>query len=209
MAGNREDIQERRTLGCRCCSRCSSGRWRSKWAEEEGNMEDILRRRIRGCTHCSGCFSGIWLSMWEVEGSMVGIQEHRTLGCKHYFECFCDKWPSIPQQVVPGCLMRSRVRDQIRGSPHSTISSPPASSPSSGWSATWCTPPWARQCSSRGPSRQGRAWSRACTASAAPTCTAPRASRRESSAPRFGILGDQRELRTLEKWNGKHVSCFT
>ena len=150
MAGNREDIQERRTLGCRCCSRCSSGRWRSRWVEEEGqSMEGILRRRIPGCTHCSGCFSGIWLSMWEVEGSMVGIQEHRTQGCKHYSGCFCDKWTSILQQAEPGCSIGSQAQDQILGSPRSTTSSPPASSPSWGWSSTWCTPPWARPCSSR------------------------------------------------------------
>jgi len=172
-------------------------------------MEGILRRRIPGCTHCSGCFSGIWLSMWEVEGSMVGIQEHRTLGCKHYFGCFCDKWPSIPQQVVPGCLMRSQVRDQIRGSPHSTISSPPASSPSWGWSLTWCTLPWARLCSSREASVQAPAWSRACTASVARGCTAPPASRPGSSAAPSDILGDRRGLRILRVHTARRAPSGT
>ena len=99
-------------------------------------MEDILRRRIPGCRHCSGCFAGRWPSMWEVEGSTVGIQEHRTLGCKHYFGCFGDKWTSIPQKALPGCLIGPQAQDQIRGSPRSTISSPPASLPSWGWSLT-------------------------------------------------------------------------
>ena len=160
-------------------------------------MEDILRRRIPGCTHCSRCFSGRWLSMWEVEGSTVGIQGRRTPGCKHYFGCFCDKWTSIPQQAVPGCLMSSQARDQIQGSPRNTISSPPASSPSWGWSLTWCTPPWARPCSSHEASGQAPAWSRAYTASGARGCTAPPASHPESSAAPSDILGDRRGLRIL------------
>ena len=174
------------------------------------NKEGILRRHIQDCTSCSRCFSDRCLSKSEVgEGSRGGTLEHRTLDCKHCSRCSSGTWTSTPLKAEPGCWRPPRAQVRTRGWPHSTTSSQRASSPSSGWSATWCTPPWARQCSSRGPSRQGRAWSRACTASAAPTCTAPRASRQGWCAPRFGILGDQRELRTLEKWNGKHVSCFT
>ena len=160
-------------------------------------MEGILRRRIPGCTHCSGCFSGIWLSMWEVEGSMVGIQEHRTQGCKHYSGCFCDKWTSILQQAEPGCSIGSQAQDQILGSPRSTTSSPLASSPSWGWSSTWCTPPWARPCSSHEVLGQAPVLSRACTASEAQGCTAPPASHQGSSEAPFDILGDQLGLRIL------------
>ena len=154
------------------------------WVEEEEHMGDILRRRIRGCTHPFGCFSGMWPSRWGVEGSKVGIQEHRTQGCKHYSGCFCDKWMNIPRQAVPGCLIGSpALEDQTRGWPHSTISSPPASSPSWDWSSTWCTPPWARRCRARWGRAWAPAWSRACKFSGVQGSTAPWERPARRSAP--------------------------
>jgi len=159
-------------------------------------MGGILRCHILGCTHCSRCFSGRWLSRL-VEESMAGTQEYRTLGRKHCSGCSCGRWPGIQQLVLPGRLRNSQAQDQIQGLPRSTTSSPLASSPSWGWSLTWCTPPWARPCSSHEASGQAPAWSRACTASGARGCTAPPASHPESSAAPSDILGDRRGLRIL------------
>ena len=141
--------------------------------EEVANMGGILRCHILGCTHCSRCSSGRWLSTLVVEESMAGTQEYRTLGRKHCSGCSCGRWPGIQQLVLPGRLRNSQAQDQIQGLPRSTTSSPLASSPSWGWSLTWCTPPWARPHTPRWGSAWAPAWSRACRSSGAPGSSSP------------------------------------